>query len=323
MSRMSQIVATTYSLSIAAGDEASRLDAREIDLEHVLLALVIDEGTAGQALRSLGITLAAARAAVADQHREQLASLGVDADLPEAGRIRSLERGAYDWTKRASNLLTADAGDGSPAVLRALLAEPSGTVEAILARLGQTPADVADRLDQSQRIPAPDEEPHHRLARTRATFVPAPPEDVWSLVSDPERLPEWEMNLAFVAQVGDTWEGATRTTAPDGADLKVRPPYRRQSIVRRLAERPHRVAWEMRYPDAPRANSKSIAIDIEPAAGGSQVTVAFAWVRGPGPTGVLRLIAPLTRLVAQPFLRPVLWIQVTALTSAISRAFRA
>ncbi|MGO1546810.1 Clp protease N-terminal domain-containing protein [Microbacterium gubbeenense] len=327
MSKIGQIVATSYGLSMAASEEASRFSAHEIDVEHVLLALVIDDGTAGQVLRAMGIRLDAARDAVASQHRDQLASLGIAAEMPEEARIRFPQQGASDWSDRALKLLT-DAGSrgksgDTTAVLRELLVEPSGTAEGILTRLGHAPAAIAERLDDAEGIRARDARIQGRLSRTHTAFVPASVEDVWQLVSSPERLPDWEMNLIAVRPAHGAWEGTTRTVAPDGKALKGRPTMVRQLIDRLAADHPHHVTWEMRFPDAPRANRRSVSVDIEQAAGGSQVTVHFAWLRGAGPSRPLRLVAPLTRFVARPVVRLALWVQVTALTSAISRALRA
>lgn len=327
MTKLSTMLATSYGLSIAASEEASRFGVAEVDVEHVLLALVIDEGTAGQTLRALGITLDAARSAVTDLHRDQLATVGIDAEMPAAGPIRFLEQGGSDWTDRAMKLLTQSGSLGKPgdavAVLREVLAEASGTVESVLAALGTTPTEVGVLLDQAQLIRTRDTGKRSALSRTHTVFVPAPATDVWELVSTPERLPEWEMNLASVGPAVGEWEGRTRTIAPDGKALKVRAETARQLITRHAADRPHHVTWEMQFPDAPRANRRSISVDIEPAAGGSHLTVSFAWVRGPGPSGFLRLVAPITRFVARPVVAFALWIQTTALTSAISRALRA
>lgn len=299
---------------------------RDIEIEHVLLALVLDEGHAGRTLRSTGVTLEAARNAVADQHREQLATLGIDTDLPGDGRIRPAFHNGHEWTDRATKLLTDSGAHGKKgdtvAVLRAALVERSGTIEDLLHRLGTTPTDVASRLDRAPDAPNSPPPADGRLSRTRTAFVPATVDEVWAFVSDAERLPEWDMNLARIQQEHGAWTGETRTTAPDGKRLKVRPNVVRQQITRTAATEPRHVTWEMRYPDAPRANRRQITIDIDPAPGGSRITVRFAWVQGAGPTGLRRLVAPVTRFLARPIVSITLWVQVTALTSAISRSLR-
>jgi len=326
MNRVSRIIATSYDLTVAASEEASRFGVRDIEVEHVLLALVLDDGPAGRALRSTGITLHAARKAVADQQREQLAALGINTELPGDGRIRPAFQSGHEWTDRATKLLS-DSGShgrkgGTEAVLRAALVERSGTIEDLLRRLGTTPGEIASRLDDAPDDPSSGPSADGRLSRTRTVFVPAPVDAVWDLVADPEQLPEWDMNLARVRAEHHAWIGETRTAAPDGKRLKVRPDTVRQAISRTIADEPRHVTWEMSYPDAPRANRRRIAIDIAPAPGGSHVTVRFAWVRGPGPAGLRRLVSPLTRFLARPVVRIALWVQVTALTSAISRTLR-
>ena len=344
MSKFTQVASTGLTLSIAAGEEASRIGDGKVDVEHVFLALVISEGRAGRALRDLGITLDGARTAVTDMHRDQLASLGITAEIPSEGRIRFLEQGGRDWNERALKLLTEaggprKAGD-TAAVLQETLSEPSGVVEDILARLGTTPEEVRARLDAT--TPAvenggaanDDGEPgahgqrtrrlmgSHTLARSLTVFVPAAPDDVWALVSDAMRIPEWDLGIGTITPEGSVWEGRARTVAHDGRRLKVKPALRRQMIERIAADARHHVEWLMSYPDAPRGNRRSIIVDIAPATGGSDVTVRFAWVKGSGPTGFRKLVAPLTRLLARPFVRFVVWTQALSLTGGISRALR-
>ncbi|NNV08857.1 Clp protease, partial [Geobacillus sp. MMMUD3] len=95
MSRFTDSASTSYSLSITAMEEASRVGQREADIDHLFLALTVSEQTAGQVLRSLGITIDDAREAVAAQHAEQLAGLGIRMDPPEPGRIVFHETEGY------------------------------------------------------------------------------------------------------------------------------------------------------------------------------------------------------------------------------------
>src|SRR5690606_41760640 len=87
MSRFLSMAATMQTLSLAAMEEASREGRREADIEHLLLALTLNEQTAGQVLRRKGVTLEAVRTAVAAQHARQLSSLGVTTDAGQPGRI--------------------------------------------------------------------------------------------------------------------------------------------------------------------------------------------------------------------------------------------
>jgi len=325
MSRFTQMLATGYSVSINAAEEASRFGVPAVDIEHVFLALVIDDGTAGQVLRRAGITLDAARKAVAEQHREHLSSIGVQAELPGDGRIRFLEQGGIDWTDRALNLVSRAGGKhksgDATAVLRELLAEPSGTVDELLERLGTSADEVREQLDEAATIRARTAAPARRLGRTHTVFVPSPPSEVWALVSDAARLPEWDPTLETVTTDGELWVGTAHTTRPDGKPLRLRADTARL-IVERISAADHRVEWRFTFPDAPGANQRSAIVTLEEAAGGSQVTVDFAWIRGSGPRGLRRVVAPLARLIARPVVGIALWFQVVNLASGISRAMR-
>lgn len=325
MSKLTQILATTYSVTINASEEASRFGVHSADIDHIFLALVIDEGTAGQVLRRAGITLDAARTAVATQHREHLESLGVQAELPGDGQIRLLEQGGIEWTERATALMSRASGKGKAgdamAILREVLTEPSGTIEDVLTRLGTAPDDLLRLLDDASGIRERDADPARRLGRTHRVFVPATPTDAWALVSDAARLPEWDATLASVTEEEGSWVGSSLSTRADGKPLKVRPGTERQ-LIERVSAADHRVEWLFTYPDASTANQRSVIVALEEAAGGSQVTVDFAWIRGSGPRGIRRVIAPVTRFAARPLVRLALWFQVTHLTGGISRALR-
>lgn len=195
MSRISAAAATSHTLSVTAMEEASRLGQHQADIDHLLLALVVSEQVAGQVLRSFGVTLDAARQAVDAQHAEQLASLGVRTEMPTPGRITFHETGSCEWGPRAQEVIKRSAegknrGDAA-AVLRELLAESSGLIEAILHRLSTTPQEVAARLDEVVRHPA---QPQHAsdpstLSGVSESFAPAPMERVWELLADPTRMP--------------------------------------------------------------------------------------------------------------------------------------
>lgn len=196
MSKLSRAAATSQTLSLVAMEEASRLGLREADLEHLLLALVVSDQPAGVALRAAGITLVDARAAVGALHDEQLASLGIHAGLPAPGRIVFHETGGYEWSRRASDLIGRAAGRGragdAAAVLRELLAEPSGLVGDLLDRLGTTARTVLAELDRAEEAPRARATRQHApgtVSGASDTFVPAPVAVVWALVSDPPASP--------------------------------------------------------------------------------------------------------------------------------------
>lgn len=257
MSRFVRAAQTTQSLSLAAMEEASRAGLRVADLEHLFLALVISDQPAGGALRSMGIDLDGARRAVEEERAAQLASLGIEASFPEAGRIVFHETDGYEWSKRASDLIARsisrdDKGDAA-AVLRELVTEPSGLIASILDRLGATPRAVLDRL-------APFDVPVEGTATTSGktegcvtgsieTFVAAPIEEVWRFLVDPRAIPDWEMSIGTIDHgdqdpiPGMVLRGLAPVRRPDGKPLTVKPRFRRRSIELVAAHRPERMAY--------------------------------------------------------------------------------
>ncbi|WP_040166581.1 SRPBCC family protein [Microbacterium gorillae] len=330
MSRITEAAATTHVLSIAAMEEASRVDSRTADLDHLLLALTVDGGTAGSVLRSLGVTLDAVRRAVADEHADGLDSLGVRAPTADAGAIRFHETGDYKWSDRALRLLKRVGADGertdAVAALRALLGEPSGLIEAVLARLQVTADAITERLDLEERHPS------HRTSAATWTgdisgrseqFVPAPPENVWNLLADPARMSEWELNVEAVMdapehpRAGDVWSARSRTTAPDGKALSVRPHLRSQQVELVSLDPGHAIAWRFTFPDAAQTNARLVRAELEPAAGGTQVHLSSAWE-----LPSTRRRRPIRGFLMRPLHRFAIWMQLTQLGASIGRAFR-
>lgn len=327
MSRFLTTASTMQSLSVAGMEEASREGRRVGDIEHVLLALVISEQSAGQVLRGLGITLAAAREAVRAQHAHQLRQLGVSVDQDEPGRIVFHEGDGYDWSERALMLMSHSAegkrGGDAAAVLRALLDEPSGLIAEILARLGTTPDAVRERLDEAQRIPqhpARNESRSHRWVRGRfEVFVPAPIEAVRALLADPKRMPEWEPLTARIEALDageppSAWIAHSLSHRPDGKRIKIKNEFRRRR-VELLESEPTHLRWRVDYPDAPRSSPRTFTADLAPAAGGTQVQLTSIWRRRGG----------WRQLVGWP-LRPLqrffVWMNLFQTAGSISRAFR-
>ncbi len=64
MSKFTRYATTSQSLSLAAMEEASRRGLRTADLDNLFLALVLDDQSAGRALRNFGVTITSVRAAV-------------------------------------------------------------------------------------------------------------------------------------------------------------------------------------------------------------------------------------------------------------------
>ncbi|MEV7692464.1 Clp protease N-terminal domain-containing protein [Microbacterium sp. NPDC089189] len=328
MSRFVRAAQTSQVLSSTALEEASRQGLREADVEHVFLALVLSDQIAGRVLRDLGIGIDDARRAIREQHDAQLASLGVRAELPHPGRIVFHETDGYGFTPRAADLLGRSGGgsrEGSASpVLRDLVAEPSGLIADILQRLGTTPHDVQELLDRadSDEITVPARPSvRGRAFGVQETFVPAPVEQVWEFLTDPARVPEWEVSVGSIedagrdARPGTLWEGRAPDARPDGKPVKIAPRFRRRLIELEVAERPHRAAWTFAYPDAPRSRPILTEFALVETTGGTQVTVSISWTR---PAGWRRAVG----IPLRPLQKFVVWLRLFQTGGAISRAFR-
>lgn len=325
MSRFTDAAAAMHTLSLAAMEEASRLELRDADIDHLLLALTIDADTGGQVLRRAGVRLDATRAAVEAQHAGQLLAMGIDAPAVGPGRIVFHETDGYDWTERALAVLRAASQGGrrgdSAAVLRALLAEPSGLIAAILGRLAVTEDDLTAQLDEVEgtaRSPQPGRKPAAGgITGSRSMFVPAAESEVRAVLADPERLPEWEQSVAGVLPAGNDgpWEAFAPTTAPDGRPLRRKPEFHRLCVMRE--EESGALTWRFEYPDAPHANPRALTMALEPAAGGTQLRATMTWEARPRGPVRRALRAPLL-----PLWRGLVFIQLAQVESGISRLFR-
>ncbi|WP_313354956.1 Clp protease N-terminal domain-containing protein [Microbacterium sp.] len=329
MNKLVRAAQTSQSLSLTAMEEASRLGLREADIDHLFLALVINDQPAGRALRELGIDIDSARLAVDEQRNAQLALLGIEASFPEAGRIVFHETDGYEWTPRARDLIAKSSSKGKPgdaaAVLRELVAEPSGLITDVLGRLGTTSDVIIERLDRadSPSMKSMDvaAKAKGRITGTTETFVSAPLDEVWALLTDPARIPEWEPSIGILdrtsqeATPGTVWDAVAPATYPDGKPVKIKPQFRRRSVELIAIHQPDRIAWSFGYPDVAHSNSVLTEFALSHAIGGTQVRISRSWSRRKGWRG----------LVAWP-LRPIqkflVWITLFQTGSAISRTFR-
>lgn len=327
MSKFTDAAATSHTLSVTAMEEASRFGQRTAEVDHLLLALVVNEQVAGQVLRNLGVTIDAARAAVEEQHAEQLASLGVQAGGSAQGPIVFHETGGYEWGEGAIEIIKqsasgANRGDAA-AVLRELVIEPSGLVEAILARLGTSPDAVIAKLDEVEQYPGhPSERVRGRdsLTGRGEAFIPASVSEVWRMLADPERIPEWEPSIGSVEPAAAPAVGhmaAARTERSDGKRLRVKPELRRIRVEPAELDTDRLVEWRFTFPDVPHANAKRVRIALEAAAGGTQLRIVLAWERN-----VNRRPSPVLRWFFGPLQRYAVWMQITQIGAGISRVFR-
>ena len=104
----------------------------------------------------------------------------------------------------------------------------------------------------------------------RDTLVPAPPEKVWRLVSDPARLPQWWPGVTRVEEASTTaW--TTVLSSPKGKS--VRADY---TLVEIEPER--RLLWRQEVEESPFERILAAAateIALAPGEGGTRVTIAL------------------------------------------------
>lgn len=182
-------------LMTAANQEALRAGDREVDVEHLLLALWLSDSNIGRSLQGVA-TLEQARAAVREVDRTDLAGIGiVDTDdlSPQPPRAQAQ---SLDWTSRAADALRPTfSGAGEDAVLDILLADPDGTPARALRALGWT----GEHADPAQpAVDALDEGAADGWQASVRAVVPVPIDALWELLADPGRRPDWDAEVAAV-----------------------------------------------------------------------------------------------------------------------------
>jgi hypothetical protein len=283
-----------YLLMTAATDEAARAGHGEVDVDHVLLALLVTGGASTTLLSRAGLRLAAARAALAEVQREDLSSLGVTTPVPPppAGHTYGVGTAALPWSDRARRALTPlTEGPSDTAVLAAILSDEHGPARRLLeqAEIAATavlaaalaPVDPAG-ADRA----APDGSRHWTSSHTRAVAVPRA--DLWRVVRDPRRRPEWDDSVAGVqirdARCFETLDAVAGTLAGPGRPIDD-PGLVSTHRVTELTEG-RLVEWETRYPH--RGHTDWLRVELEDDGTGSRLTLRHAFG---SPRGFLRLFS--------------------------------
>ena len=104
----------------------------------------------------------------------------------------------------------------------------------------------------------------------RETLVPAPPEEVWRVVTDPHRLPAWWPNVSRVEDASP--EAWTKVLMSPGGKA-VRADYTRIE-----AEEPTRVRWRHEVQESPFERilaASTTEIALEPGEGGTLVRISI------------------------------------------------
>lgn len=165
--------------------------------------------------------------------------------------------------------------------------------------------------------------PSSALSGASEAFAPASPDRVWELLADPSRMAKWEPSIGGVedlptaVEVGDTWVALARTERPDGKPIPVKPGFIAQRVELTAFDEPRLIEWRFTYPQAPQANARRIRVELEPAAGGTQLRLALSWERDPN-----RPRRPVLGFIMRPARRRALWMQLSQLGNAVGRAFR-
>jgi uncharacterized protein YndB with AHSA1/START domain len=104
----------------------------------------------------------------------------------------------------------------------------------------------------------------------RETVVPAAQEEVWELVSDPARLPQWWPGVTRVEDAfGEAW--TTVLSSPRGKTV-------RADYTRMEAERPSLIVWRHEVEESPfeRILAESVTtVVLAPAGEGTRVAIAL------------------------------------------------
>ncbi|KSW30108.1 Clp protease N-terminal domain-containing protein [Cellulomonas sp. B6] len=322
MGRLTEAVLRSQQISVAAKEEASRWHHPRIDVEHLLLALLVTPGAAGGVLRSLGVTLESARAAVERTHAARVTGLGVDVPELTAAPPSDPAVGPTLWTPRAEAVMRAVTDDGDDlGHLRALVTEPSGSVQDVLHELDLDAERVLAAADgRRTTTPLPTTRPAAPRRGwdtvTHDAFVPAPRTDVWALVRDPERLPAWDRTVTSVEPVGDgAWAvllAPTRTTIA----RRTRSPEQSRLGLHVVEQSPGRaVTWRWSWGTPRGTVRQELELELDDVEGGTALRAVARWRRATGP--VARLRAPL-----RPLRRFVMRQRLLATTGGISRALR-
>ncbi|GAA4693221.1 hypothetical protein GCM10025781_08250 [Kocuria gwangalliensis] len=286
---------TMYKYLTAGWREAARAREPYIDLDHLLIGLIAAGGPAAQALSQHDITLSSARTAAGAVQADAVAQLGVDVHVLPASTPRPVSELNYDdagdvpSAKRVQRLLDSLGMRVTERdLLRALLAEPSGTIREMIEHTGADPkavmADVEDAADWTTPTPrrarTVESQAHERTVAVLLThFIPADAPLVRSVAADPALAPQWlmlpEMEQQADGALAGTWTKRARTSTL------------RLALT---ADAQDRVRWSDQWNDGPWG---WYDLRLTPAEGGTMLTLTRA-VRPLGLVGAA--LGPVIRL---------------------------
>lgn len=292
-------------ISVLAEDEQRRWRHPEIDVEHLLLALVGIGGPVSDALAQRGVTLDAAREACETTHRQRVARLGVTLSPSETAPTipDGPDRGEFRYRHGVRPMLEQAATAPRPdvALFSALLKEPSGRISEVLSALDVDP----ESLEFTEA-----EQPPPEARSTYRRFVAAPPEQVWALLSDPKRWLEWNDLTHARAEVDSSGmvHASPRGKADTGTEHTLR-----------VTEPSRSLTWETTFVRNGKRVSQRMGIDVAPHQSGSDVVLTLGRAEREGGWGLRGwLMRPIARLLAPLLVRG----HLRARADNISRALR-
>lgn len=212
---------STY-IEAAARVEAARLGHPEVDVEHLLLGLLVTAGPAMQQLAAAGVTLASARAALADQQQHDLAGPDLDTAAPNAvPRRYGADASSIPLSSRAKHVVDQYLSGDDQTLLTLLVDDEGGRIRQLLERLGVDPDDwrhinpagsrareVAEDLPNAD---ASETERHQDwLYCSHRQDLPVPIEKVWALLCDPDRRADWGVDCTAADRRSDDTVELTR-----------------------------------------------------------------------------------------------------------------
>lgn len=274
----------------AARTAAAARGAALIDTQDLFIALTLDAGTTGAALRNLGVTEEKAQRALASLESSLLATLGIQ-EVPARQPLPHLS--GFDFTDQSQKLLQQTLTPQALAL--ALLTEPTGVITEALERCGVSPEQVRETLTlnaEGASNSAAEEQAGAssadgtRLGATRQIFIPAPAESIWNLIKDPTQLASWVPALDQVEPhpTDGVWLGSTTDLDQAKKFGRVHNEALTRSIRQtQLSHTPadYRVTYELGFPQQPRFNTQLIEVTLLPQDSGALAQVTSSWLRAP------------------------------------------
>ena len=287
MNRVTDALSRWQQTVTAAQEEAYRAGHAEVDLDHLVVALAALGGPAGESLRAAGVSLDEARSAAAKVHADRLSGVGVTVTPTPPRALDVLPTPALPLSARADRALrqVGELSADDRSVLRTLVDEPSGLVTELLAVLDVTPDAVRAAADAWRPASAPSgrlhaDDPADRPWRTLTCdgWVPAPPERVWALLTDPTRRTEWDTWYTSVAEQPDGSLLCVLRGDDDGGK-RVPADMRRQLLTVVARDEGRLVEWEFARPDRDDgAAIQRLAVALSPSGDGTRLDVTVRWL---------------------------------------------